>query len=95
MPMPEEARLTNTQRLADRYLTDRNWERAERLEEFCAARGRSLLELAFSWLLAQAPVASVIAGATKPEQVAANVAATGWTLTAEELAEVDRITGGV
>ena len=52
-----------------------------------------LLELAFSWLLAQVPVSSVIAGATKPEQVAANVAAGGWVLTAEELAELDGITG--
>ncbi|MFP4312590.1 MAG: aldo/keto reductase, partial [Nitriliruptoraceae bacterium] len=41
----------------------------------------------------QAPVASVIAGATRPEQVHANAAAVGWQLSAEELAEVDRITG--
>lgn len=92
-PLPEGARLTRTQRLADRYLTEANWSRAERLADFAAARGRSLLELAFSWLLAQAPVASVIAGATRPEQVAANVAAGGWKLDAEELAEVDRLTG--
>jgi len=91
-PMPEGARLTGTQRLADRYLTDANWAASERLHDFAQARGRTLLELAFSWLLAQAPVSSVIAGATRPEQVAANAAAGGWTLMADELAEVDRIT---
>jgi aryl-alcohol dehydrogenase-like predicted oxidoreductase len=50
-----------------------------------------MLELAFSWLLAQAPVASVIAGATRPEQLEQNVRAGGWALTAEELAEINRI----
>jgi aryl-alcohol dehydrogenase-like predicted oxidoreductase len=61
------------------------------LEEFCAKRGHSLLELAFNWLLARPAVSSVIAGATSPEQVAQNVAAVGWTLMREDLAEVDRI----
>ena len=91
-PMPADARLTRTQRLADRYLTEANWTAAERLGDFAEARGHTLLELAFSWLLSLPPVSSVIAGATKPEQVSANVAAGGWNLTAEELAEVDRIT---
>ena len=91
-PMPEGARLTGTQRLADRYLTDTNWAMAERLQDFAEARGHTILELAFSWLLAQAPVSSVIAGATKPEQVQANVAAGGWALSPEDLAELDRIT---
>lgn len=91
-PMPEGARLTNTQRLADRYLNDRNWVLSEKLADFAEARGHTVLELAFSWLLAQAPVASVIAGATKPAQIAQNVAAGGWKLTADELAEVDTIT---
>ena len=91
-PMPADARLTKTQRLADRYLTEANWTAAERLGDFAEARGHTLLELAFSWLLSRPPVSSVIAGATKPEQINANVAAGGWVLTAEELAEVDRIT---
>ncbi len=91
-PMPEGARLTGTQRLADRYLTDANWTAAERLADFAEARGHTLLELAFSWLLAQAPVSSVIAGATKPDQVSANVAAGGWALTVDDVAEIDRIT---
>jgi aryl-alcohol dehydrogenase-like predicted oxidoreductase len=92
--LPSGTRLTNPggKRLADRYLTDANYETVERLEAFAAARGHTMLELAFSWLLARKPVASVIAGATKPEQIAQNVAAGSWTLTADELAEIDRIT---
>ena len=58
---------------------------------FAEARGHTLLELAFSWLLARPPVASVIAGATSPEQVAANAEAAGWRLTPAELAEIDAI----
>jgi aryl-alcohol dehydrogenase-like predicted oxidoreductase len=91
--LPEGTRLANTERLRDRFLTDANWPRVEKLEAFAAARGKSLLELAFSWLLARPAVASVIAGATSPEQVAQNAAAGGWALTTEELAEIDRLTG--
>lgn len=90
--MPGDARLTNTARLADKYLTDKNWHIAEKLEDFATARGHTILELAFSWLLSRAPVSSVIAGATKPEQIAANVKAGGWVLTAADLAEIDKIT---
>jgi aryl-alcohol dehydrogenase-like predicted oxidoreductase len=92
--LPSGTRLANTQRLADRYLTERNWGIAERLADFAETRGRSMLELAFSWLLAQRPVASVIAGATRPEQLEQNVKAGGWQLTDADLAEIDRITGG-
>ena len=90
--MPQNARLTQTQRLAERYLTDRNWERSEKLIDFAEARDHSVLELAFSWLLAQKPVASVIAGATKPEQVTQNVTAGSWTLSSAELSELDSLT---
>jgi aryl-alcohol dehydrogenase-like predicted oxidoreductase len=92
MPLPEGARLTVTPRLAERSLTERNWEIVERLADFCTARGRSLLELAFGWLLARPAVASVIAGATTPEQVAANVRAAEWVPTPEDMDEIDRIT---
>jgi aryl-alcohol dehydrogenase-like predicted oxidoreductase len=92
-PLPAGTRLAKTQRLADRYLTNRNWELAEKLGDFVEARGHTMLELAFSWLLAQRPVASVIAGATRPEQLEQNVKAGGWAMTAEELAEIDRISG--
>ena len=94
-PMPEGARLTNIKRLADRYLTEANWNKVERFAEFCNARGHSMLELAFSWLIAQPLVASVIAGATNPEQVERNIAAVDWTLTPEDLAAMDEITHGV
>jgi aryl-alcohol dehydrogenase-like predicted oxidoreductase len=61
-------------------LTDATWDRIERLETFSAERGHTLLELAFAWLLSQTPVASVIAGATRPEQVRANADAASWRL---------------
>lgn len=71
--------------------TDDNLARVEALRHFAAARGRSLLELAFSWLLSHPAVASVIAGASQAEQVLANAAAPKWKLGAEDLAEVDRL----
>ena len=76
-----------------RWIDDQRLATARALEAFAQEAGHSLLELAMSWLACQGPVASVIAGATRPEQIAANVAAVGWQLTPEELAEVDRITG--
>ena len=53
------------------------------------ARGHTLLDLAFAYLLAHEPVASVIAGATKPSQVHGNVAAAGWALTDDDLEAVE------
>ena len=61
------------------------------LGKFAAERGHTLLDLAFSWLLAKPAVSSVIAGATRPEQVDQNVAAANWELTTEELSAIDRI----
>jgi aryl-alcohol dehydrogenase-like predicted oxidoreductase len=52
-----------------------------------------MLELAFGYLLSHQTVASVIAGATKPEQIDANIAAAGWQLSSEEIAEVQKLTG--
>ena len=89
--MPAGTRLANTQRLADRYLTERNWATAERLGDFAASHGKTMLELAFSWLLSREPVASVIAGATRPEQLEQNVTAGDWKLSADDIAEIDRI----
>lgn len=74
-----------------RALTDSNFDVVERLEEYAQTHGHTLLELAFSWLASKPYVGSVIAGATKPEQVAANAAAASWKLSAEEMAEVDAI----
>jgi aryl-alcohol dehydrogenase-like predicted oxidoreductase len=90
--MPQGARLTETRRWADKYLNERNWRVTEALSAFARTRGHTLLDLAFSWLLARPNVASVIAGATAPEQVEANAEAAAWALTAEDLAEIDRIT---
>ena len=91
--MPEGARLTvHGARYGDRFLNDATWPILERLEAFAAARGRTLLELAFGWLATRPCVSSIIAGATKPEQLAANVRAVEWTLAQNELQEIDRIT---
>ena len=90
--VPAGTRFSVMQRLADRYLTARNLEIVRALNQFCAARDRTMLELAFSWLASRPTVGSVIAGATKPEQVEQNVKAAGWKLSDAELAEIDRIT---
>ena len=74
----------------DRVLTDETFDRIEALTSFAEARGRSLLELAFGWLLSLRPVVSVIAGATSPSQVGANVAAGTWRLDEPELVELTR-----
>jgi aryl-alcohol dehydrogenase-like predicted oxidoreductase len=91
---PAGTRYAKVPRLRDRYSTERNLDCIDALTAFVAARGHTLLELAFSWLAARPQVSSVIAGATRPEQVDANVAAVGWQLTPVEMAEVDRITAG-
>jgi aryl-alcohol dehydrogenase-like predicted oxidoreductase len=90
-PAPGGTRLAGSSAMADRFLSARNRAVADALAAFAESRGRSLLELAFSWLLSRGVVASVIAGAMSPEQVRANAAAAGWRLTVEELAEVDRL----
>src|SRR5207302_9272620 len=70
---------------------DKNFDRIEALEQWARERGHTLLELAFAWLLARPMVASVIAGATKPEQVRANAAAASWQLTAADLDGIDAL----
>lgn len=91
---PTGTRLAAAGRWADKYLTEENFGRVERLTTFAESRGHTLLELAFSWLASQPIVASVIAGATKPEQVEQNVKAAGWKLTSDDLTEVDRLSAG-
>ncbi len=84
--MPAGARLTNANpRQAGRWVNERNFDLLEKFEAFAGERGHSLTELAFAWLLSQPEVGSVIAGATRPEQVDENVAAGGWRLSAEEM----------
>jgi aryl-alcohol dehydrogenase-like predicted oxidoreductase len=75
-------------RLAGQEIADARWDRAEALQEFADARGIAILDLAFGGLLAQPAVSSVIAGATKPEQIHANVAAGAFVLSPEDVEEL-------
>jgi aryl-alcohol dehydrogenase-like predicted oxidoreductase len=90
--LPPGSRLAKNPRHAQRFASERNWRIVDDLAAFAAHRGGTLLELAFSWLLRDSVVASVIAGATTEQQVEQNARAAGWTLSAEDLAEIDRIT---
>jgi aryl-alcohol dehydrogenase-like predicted oxidoreductase len=90
VPAPSGTRLSHAW-AASRFLTDDRLERVEALRRFAESRGRSLLQLAVSWLSRHTVVASVIAGATSPEQVRANVQAASWRLTDQEFAEIDRL----
>jgi aryl-alcohol dehydrogenase-like predicted oxidoreductase len=90
---PAEGRLKeNFLRLGNQFLNEHNLKVVDALEAFCKARGHTLLELAVSWLLTKPVVSSMIGGATTPEQVEQNVKAAEWQLSAEDLAEVDKIT---
>ncbi|HTZ07442.1 MAG TPA: aldo/keto reductase [Acidimicrobiales bacterium] len=84
---PEGARLAGVQPNQG-LLADANLEAVERLEAIAARHGRTMVELAIAWVAAQDPVASVIAGATAPEQVRANVAAADWVLGDDDVAEI-------
>jgi len=86
-PFPPGTRLARNERFAGRA-TDENFDRIEAYEAFAADRGRTVTELAVDRILAQPAVASVIAGATRAEQVAANAAAATWVLSADEAAAV-------
>ena len=90
--LPPGSRLLKNARHAQRFASERNWRVVGELEAFAASRDHTLLELALGWLLRDSVVASVIAGATTPAQVEQNVRAAGWTLSPEDLAEIDRIT---
>jgi aryl-alcohol dehydrogenase-like predicted oxidoreductase len=71
--------------------TDAQFDIVEAIEAFAAERGIEPIDVAIAGLLAQPAVASVIAGATKPEQIAANVGTLRWTPSTEDLAELDHI----
>jgi len=91
-PPPPGTRLAQPGgRNPSQFLNDRNLETVERLSAYAVSRGHTVLDLAISWLAAQTPVASVIAGATSPAQVRANVVAAGWRLTAEDLDAVEAL----
>lgn len=86
--IPEGTRVAKFERYRQ-LLTDENLDKVEALIDFAASRGHTLLELAFSWLLAHGVVASVIAGATSAQQVRDNAGAATWKLTAGDLEEID------
>ncbi|MGD9726198.1 MAG: aldo/keto reductase [Nitrospiraceae bacterium] len=88
-PAPKGSRLES--RSGTEPFTEENLLLVESLLKFAASRGRTLVELAMSWLASRPTIASVIAGATSPEQVKTNAAATGWRLSKAELAELDEI----
>ena len=91
-PPPPSARLADASApMGSRFRSERNVQIAEELGRFASGRGHSLLELAFSWLLAQPAVSSVIAGATSAEQIQANAAAAAWRLSSDELGQIDRL----
>lgn len=92
--LPEGSRLAAWGDRAAAFIDDDKLATVERLIAWCEARGHGLLDLALSWHTSNPLVASVIAGATKPEQIAANVAAAGWALTAADRAEVDAVIAG-
>jgi aryl-alcohol dehydrogenase-like predicted oxidoreductase len=91
---PADSRFAKAPALRERSGTARNEAIVEKLDAFVKARGHTLLELAFSWLAQRPQVSSVIAGATRVEQVEQNVKAADWTLTADEMKEIDGITLG-
>lgn len=91
----EGKKLPEGSRAADgwgpKVFTEQNLAIVELLIEFAESKGHTILELAFSWLLSHKSVASVIAGASKPEQVRANAKAADWQLAADDLAQIDAI----
>lgn len=88
---PEGTRLNRWGDRAQGSLTDANFDIVDALSEWAKDHGHSVLELAIAWLIAKPYVGSVIAGATKPEQVSANAAAAEWALTPAEVAEIESV----
>ncbi len=88
---PADSRLANFGERGKKALSDRNFDQVERLTEFATSRDKNLLQLAMAWLSSNPLVSSVIAGATRTEQVAANAESISWTLSTDELAEVDAL----
>ena len=85
---PEGTRLAAWGSRGAAALSDKNFDKVEKLEAWAEARGHTILELAFAWLLGHPVISSVIAGATSPEQVQANAATAAWELTPEEVKDV-------
>jgi aryl-alcohol dehydrogenase-like predicted oxidoreductase len=88
---PAGTRLASWQPRDHLNLNDTTLERVGRLSEFATSRGHTLLELAMSWLAVRPAVASVIAGATTPDQVRANAESVVWSLSPDDLAVLDTV----
>ena len=88
---PDGTRLQRWGERASGIMTDEAFDQVDALSTWAGQHGHSVLDLAVTWLVAKAPVASVIAGATKAEQVKANVAAGEWEITPAQAAEVDAL----
>jgi aryl-alcohol dehydrogenase-like predicted oxidoreductase len=88
-PLPSGTRIGE----GSKWLEGNKLDLVEKLIQYAESKGHTILELAFGWLLAHKPVSSVIAGATKPEQIASNAGAVGWSLSAHEAAEVRELLG--
>lgn len=86
-----DTRFGQSTQFGSKYMTDRNWTIVEALEGVAREHGHSLIALSFGWLLAKGCVSSVIAGATRPDQVHANIAAGSTMLSAETLAAIDAV----
>jgi aryl-alcohol dehydrogenase-like predicted oxidoreductase len=89
-PIPEGTRVATNERYR-KLLTEENLDKVEALTAYASSRGHSLLELAFSWLLAHRVVASVIAGASSAQQIRMNASAADWTLSPQDLDEIDEV----
>tara|TARA_B100000029_G_scaffold226675_1_gene224450 strand:- start:331 stop:1287 length:957 start_codon:yes stop_codon:yes gene_type:complete len=89
--VPPNTRLALTPYAQKRRLSEKNFDILDRLELFVQNSGRSMVELAFAWLLGRASVGSVIAGASTPQQVQQNARASGWELTVGEMGQLDGI----
>lgn len=88
----DKGRLTdNFLNLGGKFLTERNHAIVRKLNDYAQSRGRTLTELALSWLVCQPVVAGVIVGATRADQVEQNVNAGGWKMTADEIEEINAI----
>ncbi|MGZ6016870.1 MAG: aldo/keto reductase [Phenylobacterium sp.] len=90
---PEGTRLAAWGARGAAAMSDRNFDKVEKLEAWADERGHTILELAFAWLLGHEVVSSVIAGATTPEQVKTNAATAAWHLSPEDVQEVGDLIG--
>jgi aryl-alcohol dehydrogenase-like predicted oxidoreductase len=88
---PEGTRLAAWGERGAQQMSDERMAKVAALSAIAEDEGHTVLDLAFAWLLSHAPVASVIAGATKPEQITANVAAGTWQLSADVLAQIEAV----